>query len=91
MGRAVIAAAPFVVSILCGAHRAKKESTMFTFLLGLVMGAAGLWAYRTFWKPEDRWEDTWAAPASPIERPSSTEVHGRPSDPIPSSESAKQP
>jgi|GEM_PF-6413928 hypothetical protein len=64
---------------------------MFMFILGLLVGAGGYWAYRTFWKPEDRWEDTWAAPAaSPIERPSPSEVHGRPEAPLPSPET-KQP
>jgi hypothetical protein len=58
---------------------------MFMFILGLLFGAGGFWAYRTFWKPEDRWEDSWAAPANPIQQPSASEVHGRPQEPIPGS------
>ena len=50
---------------------------MFMFILGILFGAGGFWVYRTFWKPEDRWEDTWAAPASPIERSSTTSDAGR--------------
>jgi len=59
---------------------------MIKFALGVLIGAAGFWVYRTFWKPEDRWEDTWAAPASPIERPSAGDVHGRPEQSIPGSQ-----
>jgi len=60
---------------------------MFKLLLGIILGAAGFWVYRTFWKPEDRWEDTWAQPASPIERPTTSEIHGRPNEPMPTPES----
>ena len=55
---------------------------MFMFILGLLLGAGGFWAYRTFWKPEDRWEDSWAAPASASQSPASGESAGRPQEPI---------
>lgn len=63
---------------------------MFMFLLGLLVGAGGFWVYRTFWKPEDRWEDSWAAPPSPVERPATSEGHGRPDEPMPTGERSQK-
>ncbi|MBI4493302.1 MAG: hypothetical protein HY690_10995 [Chloroflexi bacterium] len=52
---------------------------MFSFLAGVVVGAAGFWLYSRS-MAETRGGE---APVGRVQRPSSAEVHGRPREPLP--------
>ncbi len=55
---------------------------MFGFIFGAVAGAAGYWAYQRYVVGTD--DDAFADfETSSIERPSASEIHGRPSDAVP--------
>jgi hypothetical protein len=55
---------------------------MFGFILGAVAGAAGYWAYQRYVVGSD--DDAFADfDTSSIDRPTPTEVHGRPSESAP--------
>ena len=55
---------------------------MFGFILGAVAGAAGYWAYQRYVVGSD--DDAFADfETSSIDRPTPSEVHGRPSDTAP--------
>ena len=55
---------------------------MFGFIFGAVAGAAGYWAYQRYVVGTD--DDAFADfETSSIERPSPSEVHGRPTDSVP--------
>jgi hypothetical protein len=57
---------------------------MFGFILGAAAGAAGYWAYQRYVVGTD--DDAFADfETSSLERPSPSEIHGRPSDPMPGS------
>ena len=55
---------------------------MFGFLLGAVAGAAGYWAYQRYvvGTEDDAFADF---ETSSLDRPTPSEVQGRPSEPIP--------
>jgi hypothetical protein len=55
---------------------------MWGFLVGAVAGAAGYWAYQRYVVGSD--DDAFADfETSSIDRPSASEVHGRPTDTVP--------
>ncbi|HZO28687.1 MAG TPA: hypothetical protein VFH48_22160 [Chloroflexota bacterium] len=55
---------------------------MFGFILGAVAGAAGYWAYQRYVVGSD--DDAFADfETSSIDRPTPSEVHGRPADSAP--------
>ena len=55
---------------------------MFGFIFGAVAGAAGYWAYQRYVVGTD--DDAFADfETSSIERPSASEIHGRPSESVP--------
>ena len=55
---------------------------MWGFILGTVAGAAGYWAYQRYVVGSD--DDAFADfETSSIDRPSASEVHGRPTDSAP--------
>jgi len=55
---------------------------MWGFLVGAVAGAAGYWAYQKFVVGND--DDAFADfETSSIDRPSASEVHGRPAEAVP--------
>jgi hypothetical protein len=55
---------------------------MWGFILGTVAGAAGYWAYQRYVVGSD--DDAFADfETSSIDRPTASEIHGRPSDPAP--------
>jgi hypothetical protein len=55
---------------------------MFGFILGAVAGVAGYWAYQRYVVGSD--DDAFADfETSSIDRPTPSEVHGRPSDKAP--------
>lgn len=55
---------------------------MFGFILGAVAGVAGYWAYQRYVVGSD--DDAFADfETSSIDRPTPSEVHGRPSEPVP--------
>jgi hypothetical protein len=59
-----------------------EEDHMWGFLVGAVAGAAGYWAYQRYVVGSD--DDAFADfETSSIDRPSPSEVHGRPSDTVP--------
>lgn len=54
---------------------------MIGFVLGAIAGAAGYWAYQRYVVGTD--EDAFADfETSSLDRPTTSEVHGRPSDPV---------
>lgn len=55
---------------------------MWGFILGAVAGAAGYWAYQRYVVGSD--DDAFADfETSSIDRPTPTEVHGRPAESVP--------
>ncbi|MGE3267572.1 MAG: hypothetical protein AB7P40_02420 [Chloroflexota bacterium] len=55
---------------------------MFGFIIGAVAGVAGYWAYLRYIVGND--DDAFADfDTGPIDRPTSSEVHGRPSESVP--------
>jgi hypothetical protein len=62
---------------------------MWGFLFGVLVGALGYWAYKRLMG--DMGMGSMEPPMGPggsIYRPSTTEVHGRPSEPLPATESS---
>jgi hypothetical protein len=60
---------------------------MMRFVIGVVVGVAGYWAYEQSLLPKPWASDTSSetySDSSPIIRPTAQEVAGRPSEPIPS-------